>query len=252
MPRLIAGILICAAGIGNSAWADDADAIRAELTKAKKAHSDADAKAKSALLTAIDDTIKTVAGAGDLDGVKALQTSKRAFQDDGKVPDSARLRTATAEFVRATKAAQATLEKAYDKAVKDATKGLNIDLAEAIQAEWKGTQAKSTGTRSTEKVDSPAARTKWVAGTYKITYTPNRSERTYVVRLNGDVATTEGKVMGQIKPSGSGLLLDFSDGRIERLTFADGRLFIEHFNPPDNLHKNFPDQVGIGEPVKKK
>lgn len=164
MSRLAVGILFgLAAGLGSPIRADEPDAIRAELAKAKKVHAEADAKAKTALLAAIDDTIKAVAGAGDLDGVKALQADKKAFQDSGKVPDSARLRTATAEYVRATKAAQAALEKSYDKAVKDATKALNIDLAEAIQAELKETQARAAGPKAADKVPAGAPRPAAVA-----------------------------------------------------------------------------------------
>jgi hypothetical protein len=110
--------------------ADEPDPIRAQLDRAKAARAETVAKAKATLLNSFDEAIKAVAGLGDLDGVKSLQAEKKAFEDGGKVPDSAKLRVAAGEYRRATRAAQAALEKAYEQAIKDETKALRFDQAE--------------------------------------------------------------------------------------------------------------------------
>jgi len=133
----LASFFLIAACLPGTLKSDDADPIRAELTKAKKAHAEAEAKARAALLGAIDDAVKAVAASGDLEGVKTIQAEKKAFEESGKLPSSVRLRAAAAEYQKATHTADAALEKVYDKAIKDATKALKIDLAEAIQAELK-------------------------------------------------------------------------------------------------------------------
>jgi hypothetical protein len=131
--------------------ADEPDAIRTELEKAKKVRGEADAKARAGFLAAFDDAIKTVAGLGDLDGVKALQAEKKAFEESGKLPASARVGTAGGEYQKAAKAALAALEKAYDQAIKDSTKALKIEQAEAIRAEWKENQAPNSAVLKPEK-----------------------------------------------------------------------------------------------------
>jgi hypothetical protein len=253
MSRLaLASFFLIAACLPGTLKADDADPIRAELTKAKKAHAEADAKAKATLLAAIDEAVKAVAASGDLEGVKTIQAEKKAFEESGKVPSSVRLRAAAAEYQKATRTADTALEKAYDKAIKDATKALKIDLAEAIQGEWKETTGKPS--KNTEKSQPETVKAKWVPGTYQIRQTPNGVIRTYVVHTNGTVSFVEENRQGQLKPYGSGgsFTLDLGDEKLERLTFADGRVFVEHFAPKSDFGKNPPNQVGIGELVKKK
>jgi hypothetical protein len=162
MSRLaLATLFSIAACLPGTLKADDADPIRAELTKAKKAHAEAEAKAKAALLGAIDDAVKAVAASGDLEGVKAIQTEKKALEESGKVPSSLRLRTAAAEFQKATRTADAALEKVYDKAIKDATKAMHFDLAEAVQAELK--EFRSRGAMKSPDKGSAAQRRTEVA-----------------------------------------------------------------------------------------
>jgi hypothetical protein len=130
-------LLLVALIVSVGARADEPDATRVELNTAKQTFADTTGKAKTNLLAAIDDTIKTVAAAGDLTGVKAIQSERKAFEESGKLPATSKLGTAVGEYSRATKAAKATLDKAYDRAVKEYTKGLKIELAEAVQKEWK-------------------------------------------------------------------------------------------------------------------
>jgi hypothetical protein len=86
-----------------------------------------------------------------------------------------------------------------------------------------------------------------LAGTWQITYHPNKTVRTYTITKRGEVLFSELDMRGQIAVGDTGLLLDFqSDGKLERLTLGtDGRLFVEHYNPA-TLFPNNPDQIGIG------
>lgn len=129
--------LLIALGVSGFVRAEEPDAIRAELNKAKQTFTDTTTKAKTTLLAAFDDAIKTVAAAGDLDGVKAIQNDRKVFEESGKTPTSAKLGTAVGEYTRATKVARAALDKAYDQTVKEYTKALKIELAEAVRREWK-------------------------------------------------------------------------------------------------------------------
>jgi hypothetical protein len=254
MSRLaLASFFLIAACLPGTLKADDADPIRAELTKAKKAHAEDEARARAALLGAIDDAVKVVAGTGDLEGVKAMQAEKKAFQDSGKLPSSARLRTAAAEYQKATRTADAVLEKVYDKAMKDATKALKIDLAEAIQAELKEITAKGPNPKTAaSKGEAPATRPKLIPGRWEVTYTPNRSTHVYIIRSDGAVVNERGEVQYQIKHRDGALIVEFPDNKLERFTFAENRLFVEHFNPKSDYERNIPDQVGIGTLSKKK
>jgi hypothetical protein len=233
--------------------ADEPDPIRKEVDKARATRAEAEAKAAAALNAALDEAIKTVSGLGDLDGVKTLQAEKKAFQESGKIPTSVKVRIAGTEYEKTIRAAQAALEKAYEQAIKDATKALKIEEAEAFRTELKALQPSRTGTAG-EKEDLPTVQGKWVAGTYNILYTPNHTTRIYVVRPNGEV--TYGKLKATLKPyrrSGSFTLeIGEETEKIERITFADGRMFVEHFNPKSDFGKNPPEQIGIGEIVKKK
>ncbi|WP_020475300.1 hypothetical protein [Zavarzinella formosa] len=121
--------------------AQDSDEIQIELEKAKTAYSDGAAKAKTLLLTSIDDIIKTVAQKGDLDAVKALRAERQAFDESGKVPTSTRTETVAGEYRRTVQKNKMALDKAYDQAVRESTKALKIDQAELIRADWKTFQA---------------------------------------------------------------------------------------------------------------
>jgi hypothetical protein len=241
-------VVLCA----SPAAAQD-DPILVALDKAKAAHSDTVAKARTALIAALDDAIKTVAEAGDLDGVKALRAEAKAFEDSGKLPTAARLRNKVGEYQKATRASLATLEKAFDQAVRDSTKALKIEQAEAIRTQWKEVFASGTTTKAPEKESPVVPKGKFVPGTYSVRYL-NTHVRTYVVKASGEILFVEDGKRENLKPvpGSASFWIDFGDDKSERLTFADGRLFVEHFNPSADRGKNPPAQLGVGEPVKGK
>jgi hypothetical protein len=60
-----------------------------------------------------------------------------------------------------------------------------------------------------------------LAGTWQITYHPNKTVRTYTISKRGEVSFAEYDMQGQITAGNTGLLLDFqTDGKLERLTLG--------------------------------
>jgi tetratricopeptide (TPR) repeat protein/tRNA A-37 threonylcarbamoyl transferase component Bud32 len=86
-----------------------------------------------------------------------------------------------------------------------------------------------------------------VAGEWKVTYTHD-VVREYKIDKDGRVTFEEVKLKGQIKRKGPALLLEFAgDDRLERLTLgADGRLFVEHYNPKGDFPDGQAKHIGIG------
>jgi hypothetical protein len=85
------------------------------------------------------------------------------------------------------------------------------------------------------------------AGTWTVTYHPNRAVRVYAVAADGGVTFAETPAKAKLADNGKEILLDFKDGKLERWTIGkDGRLFVEHFNPRDSYPAGPPDQIGVG------
>jgi hypothetical protein len=247
MARILFVILLAGIVSADSLRADEPNPIRKEVDKARATRVKAEDTAKSALVAEFDEAVKTAAGLGDFEGAKTLYAEMRAFLESGKIPMSVKVHIAGTEYEKTIRAAQAALEKAYEQAIKDATKALKIEEAETFRMELKALQPNRTGTG--EKVDSPA-KGKWVPGTYNVNF-PKDGARTYVIHANGQVV--EGPFTATLKHfSGSSFVADFGDQKFERLTFVDGRLFVEHFNPKSNFGKNPPTSMAVGDPAKKK
>jgi hypothetical protein len=81
-----------------------------------------------------------------------------------------------------------------------------------------------------------------IAGTWSIKYA-NGTARQYVIDLKGNV--TWGGAMGKVVQNGRDLLIDFNDGKIERVSRTATGLLIEHFNPKNTYPKKV-DTRGIG------
>jgi hypothetical protein len=257
---ILATVVTTAGLLANPTRADEKDAIRIELEKAKSAYQEAASKAKNALLTAFDEAIKAVAQTGDLDAVKGLQADRKAFEQSAKMPTSAKLGTAASEYQRAIRQAKSEIDRAYEHAVRDYTKGLKIEQAEAVRKEWKESSELATSSKPNEKkpvkVDPTPARNKWIAGEWKLMYGSKSAPiwRTYIIEPDGEVKFIESNYKAKLRPieGSSSFTLDFGDGKIERVCFVDNRLFVEHFNPKSDFEKNQPDVTAVGKLIKQK
>ncbi len=141
---LILVAVICGGVCAPPALAEDKapDSIKAALDRAKAAHAEAAANAGKDLLIVLDDKIKSVAKTGDLNGLKQLIAEREAFVADGKLPSSKLIRPAVAKYSLAVKHAEDALIGAYQKAIKDYTRKMQIEQAEAVQKKMKAFLAK--------------------------------------------------------------------------------------------------------------
>src|SRR5207244_3245077 len=84
------------------------------------------------------------------------------------------------------------------------------------------------------------------AGKWAVTY-GNRSTREYLIDADGNVTQPdEDDRRAKLRWRGADLLLDFGDGKLERLKLTGGRLRVEHFNPAGTYPRGRPDTVGTG------
>jgi|GEM_PF-4755026 len=151
--------------LGMTGLSSRAEEPEVTLEKAKKMHSESIEKARNALLDAFAMAMKIATGSGNLDVVKSLQAEKDAFESAGKLPTSARMKSASLSYQLALKHANVLLEKAYEQAVKDLTKGGKLAQADAVQTELKEFRSKALGAvRTKEDLRRILSGTSWVWG----------------------------------------------------------------------------------------
>lgn len=127
--------VLCVAVLLFTIGAGETDGIREKLDAARKAYATVTTEARKNLLTAFDDRINDVAATGNLEEVKSVRADKEAFENDGKLPKPPRMIKAVNAYQIAVKNARETMEAAYDGAVRDYTKALDIENAEAVKTE---------------------------------------------------------------------------------------------------------------------
>lgn len=116
-----------------------------ELNQAKAAHAAAMESARAELISAFKPSIAEAAKTGDLSLVNRIISEREAFEVEGKMPASAGLKRATADYQQQTRKARESLLKAYETAIRQFTKGQSIDKANVAQAELDRLQAQSAG-----------------------------------------------------------------------------------------------------------
>ena len=89
----------------------------------------------------------------------------------------------------------------------------------------------------------------FLQGTWSVTYT-NGAKRTYTIESDGGVAFEEEQILGEFA-GGEYLLLEFDDGKLERLTPAGSRLLVEHFDPRNRFPNHPPTHIGIAVRVER-
>lgn len=104
---------------------------------------------------------------------------------------------------------------------KELTRKGDLDGALAVK-----TELESIGAPEKPASKNPVS----LKGYWTVTYTPSGNVRKYSIREDGRVEMVGEKLFGQITKNGDDWLLDFNDGKLERLAIKDV-LFIEHFDP---------------------
>ncbi len=138
LPLALATLMLLAA----MSMAQDPEA---NLAKAKKTYQEARDKARKNLLDAFASASKTATANGSLDTVKAIQAELDAFENENRLPTSARMKAAVANYQLNMKQAGAALEFTYEQAIKDLTKAGMLAQAEAVQSELKEFRSKVLG-----------------------------------------------------------------------------------------------------------
>ncbi len=112
-------------------FAEDADPIREQLSKAIMDNQTAKAKAKLILINEFDAKIKAVVSAGDLDGVQKITEEKKLFEADGTLPTSFQAKA----YQKSIGDAEIKLDLAYKTAEIAYTKAGKLNEAIAIRKE---------------------------------------------------------------------------------------------------------------------
>jgi hypothetical protein len=116
--------------------AEDKDLVRIEFDKSKTVHDEAIEKANKDFIAGFDSKIQEVAATGSLDGVKAIQAEKKQYEVDGKMPTSAAMKKLLIGYQTGIDNARKRMTAAYETAVSQYTKALQIDKAESINSEF--------------------------------------------------------------------------------------------------------------------
>lgn len=136
--------------------ADSGDSVIAGLDRAKAVHADELKKAESTLLDALDAAIKKIASTGNLDATKAVADEKDAFQKDGKLPRSATMAGAVADYLRTRETEDKKLSAAYDEVIASYTKQLKLSEASAVKDEETRFQAAEERFAASLEINKPA------------------------------------------------------------------------------------------------
>lgn len=89
----------------------------------------------------------------------------------------------------------------------------------------------------------------FLQGLWQVDYS-NTAVRTYRITNTGAVRFIEAGLTGRIRRLGDDYVLDFGDGKIERLTFQP-TIKVDHFNPRSLYPLGAPTAVGTGVPTRR-
>jgi hypothetical protein len=112
--------------------------------------------------------------------------------------------------------------------------------------------------KGVESVDSELARLDEVErlwerhvlqGLWEVKYS-NGNTRTYRISNTGAVQFMEERLRGQIYRNGGDFLLEFGDGKVERLTLQP-TIKLEHFDPKTSYPLGAPRTTGTGVPTRR-
>jgi hypothetical protein len=140
--------------------------------------------------------------------------------------------------------ARTDYERKLRVALDAALKSKNLEEANRINAEMKSLSQAEVATNPFDAF----------AGTWTVTYT-NGAVRSYLFDAKGvgrfTRETHEGRTLdavqnGRLQQRGKDIVIDWGDGKIERLTVVDGRMFVEHFNPASRYGRSPTETMGTG------
>ena len=129
-----------------------ADPVKDQLDKAKAQRTDERAKARAALVQAVDAQIKAAGSAGDLDALKLLTAQKDGFVTAGVLPNLPALKDAVALYTQALRKADGGMVAAYETAIEAYTSKSKAEEAMNVRKER---HALLEGTNEPASPDAP-------------------------------------------------------------------------------------------------
>lgn len=153
---------------------------------------------------------------------------------------------ARGDYERAAKVARDVATRELGEAIKVATRAGDLNAANEIQAE--------IGALATAEPPAHVEVPTNLVGSWDVLYT-NGYRRTYRMYADGTVEWVGEKGRDKVKAyrQDGDLLLEIERGKLERLTpAADGRLFVEHWNPGALFPDHPPAPIGIATRPKAK
>lgn len=154
MIRCFVFAVVAVIGMDSIAF-QEPDPIQTQIQLAKDKYDLAIGNGSDLLVEQMDKKIQEVADSGDLKNVKFLVAEKKAFQKMAKLPESQTLKEEVEEFKTVLFKASTDLVEAYKIAIKQQTKLLKIDEADALVSEMEAFEAKSITSRPTKIDDGP-------------------------------------------------------------------------------------------------
>jgi hypothetical protein len=125
-----------------------ADPIKEQLDKARAAYQDEAARLRQALLDQLDKREEAARTDGNKKQVDEVKAQREAFADRGELPKM----VPTDSYRQGLKSAVATLEVAYNAAIKDYTKASEDKKAQAVEDELKEFRKESESTSAKKPV----------------------------------------------------------------------------------------------------
>jgi hypothetical protein len=128
------------------------------------------------------------------------------------------------------------------------TKAGRLEVAVAVRDEIKRLQTEGAPVFAEAPPTSLRTAIPRLVGTWS-TLATTGAKRIYIVDSSGKVKFVDEKLEGQLKSRGKEITLDFGDNKIERWSYCDGRIFIEHWYPKDTYPMGPPINMAIGQKV---
>lgn len=213
-------------------------------------------KLNQSYAAALDKEIATAQRAGRLNNLLILQAEKKlAEQPEVLSPNEAGGASPVVKGLRAgyyTALAQINAER--DRKLQPISSAYSRTLVGLV-----GTLTKAGRIEDAKLVDQRRIEIEGSAelaryeGTWDVVYRSVGTARRYRFNATGKVEWMEReqvKSTTQIFRKGNDLMLDWKDGKFERVSIKGGKLIIEHFNPGTRYPKEGPNTVGTGEKLR--
>ncbi len=135
-----------------------------------------------------------------------------------------------------------------DGVLETETKTGRLEVAVGIRDEIQRLRAEGPSVFAESSPTSLRQAISRLTGTWHVAF-PSGAVRVYVVDAKGGVSFPAEKRVAKLKGQPRDMLVDFEDGKLERWTIADGRLFCEHWDPKVHFGKKAPTMVSVGTKV---